>query len=95
MSTLYVADGAVAFEALQQFDADGIRAQAASEEESLVLTDGENCMWAYPATDQWPVAFESCGKNDPTKIVSAVERGLGVQLISEHEDEFENLRRKQ
>ena len=94
MSTLYVADGRLTFESVQSFDSQGVCAQESDEDGNVFLTDGTNCLWVYAPTDDWPVAFEACGKNNPTKIISAIEKVLGVCLVSEHEDAFDRLRTK-
>ena len=95
MATLYVADGEFHFEALREFEAHGVRTKQIDEEGNVLLTDGANCLWAFAVTDDWAITFESCGKNDPAKIISAIEMVMGVSLISEYEEMFENLRRKQ
>jgi hypothetical protein len=58
------------------------------------LTDGSNYMTAYPPTSdkEWPVAFEVCGANNPFAIISAIEKAVGCCLISEHDDNFDDIR---
>jgi hypothetical protein len=95
MASLFVADGEVSFAVLRSFDSQGVCARESDEDGNVFLTDGTNCLWVYAPTDDWPVAFEACGKNDPAKIISVIEEVLGVHLISEYEEVFEKLRRKQ
>ena len=95
MATLYVADRKLTFDSLRSFDAQGVCARESKEDGDVFLTDGTNCLLVYAPTDEWPVTFEVCGKNNPTKIISAIEKHFGVCLISEHDGVFEVLRRKQ
>jgi len=90
MSTLFIANGHIAFESLRQFDEDGVHTQKSDEKGIILLTDGTNFVWVYPPVDDWPVTFEACGRNDPSTIIAAIERKLGVCLVAEHDEEFED-----
>lgn len=94
MSTLFVPNKPLSFEAIRTFDRDGVRSSEDEEDSSVILTDGKSCLTAYPPTDGWPVTFERCGNNDPSAIIAAIEKAYGVVFVSEHDEEFEELRGK-
>jgi hypothetical protein len=46
MSTYFVADVPIAFHALQSFTHEGVTAETADQNDAVVLTDGQNHLWA-------------------------------------------------
>ncbi len=94
MSTYFVPDRPLPFEALRTFDSRGVRTDSVYAG-SVVLADGcGNFLRAYPANPTDPVTFERCGANDPNRIVDELEAAFGVRLVSEYEDLYESVRRR-
>lgn len=88
MSTLFVTSKPVSFEAICTFGEDGVHAGRDEEDDAVFLTDGKNFLLVYPADDESPVTFERCGDNDPSAIITAIEKAFDVTFISEHDEEF-------
>ena len=92
MSTSFIADGPIPFDDLRTFDHDGVRARL--EDGNLILTDGTNCLHVYAPTRSWPITFQRCGSNDASGIIRALETTFNVDLVSEHDDEFEAIKKR-
>ena len=94
MSTDFLPDGQIAFDALRAFNHGGVHTHSVDDDDTVHLTDGkENYLAAYPPSRTWPIMFERCGNNDPTRIVEAIEHAFSVHLVSEYDDDFDKIRR--
>lgn len=103
MSTDYVPDKSISFSEVKTFNYNGVTVHTIDEDENIILTDGTNCMWAYPRSEievydnnlefisHHPyegVIFTRYGANNPTKIIESIQDFFNVRLISEYEDEY-------
>lgn len=86
MSTEYMPSKRIAFERIKHFSYGGVTARL--EGGDLLLTDGVNCLWAYPACKGRRVTFIRQGDNDVDRIIEILEAYFRVWLVSEYEDEF-------
>jgi len=93
LSTYFIPDGPLPFDALRAFDTQCVKTHAVHDDGSLLLTDGYSYLWAYPPYRKWPVTFERCGANDPSAIIVQIETTFGIRLVSEHEQDFDKLRK--
>jgi hypothetical protein len=91
VSTDFIPNHAIPFDALRAFDRGGVRAMKNPGKDSLILSDGTNCLHAYAAGRSYPQIFQRCGDNDPERIIQALEDAFGVRLVSEYEPEYERL----
>lgn len=86
MATEYMPSKRIAFERIRHFSYGGVTAML--EDGDLLLTDGVNCLRAYPACKGRRVTFIRQGDNNVERIIEALEAYLRVWLVSEYDDEF-------
>lgn len=86
MSTELMPSKRIAFERIRDFSHNGITARL--EDGDVLLTDGTNCVWVYPACTGRRVTFVRLGDNDVMPIIEALEGYFHMRLVSEYEDEF-------
>lgn len=86
MSTEYMPSKRIAFERIRHFSCGGVTARL--EGGDLLLTDGVNCLRAYPACKGRRVTFIRQGDNDVERIIDVLEGYFRVRLVSEYDDDF-------
>lgn len=86
MSTEFMPSKRIAFERIRSFSHNGVTAIV--HVGNVLLREGENYLWAYPAYPGRRVTFVRQGSNEVMKIIEALEDFFHVRLITEHEDEF-------
>ena len=110
MSTNFVSSTNIPFSKIKTFNYSGVTVDEIDEDGNLILTDGDNYVWAFPNTDfetfnfenRYKPEFESIlhyegvvftryGGNDPTMIIEAIETFFDVSLVSEYQDEFDEI----
>jgi hypothetical protein len=109
MSTDYVPSNNISFSEVKTFNHNGVTVHTIDEDENIILTDGTNCMWAYPRSEievyrrsndnlemisHHPyegVIFTRYGANNPIRIIEAIEEFFNIRLISEYEDEYNDI----
>lgn len=111
MSTDFVADKYIPFSKIKKFNHSGVKVDKIDDDGNLLLTDGDNYMWAFRDADFKTVIFKKnknsaeventfhyggvvftrYGANDPDMIIEAIESFFDVRLISEYEDEYDEI----
>ena len=109
MSTDYIPDKYIPFSKVKTFNHNGVKVDTIDEDGDVILTDGENYLWAYQKTEIETISFEGkeprilsshkhegvmftrYSANIPDKIIEAIEDFFNVRLISEHEDEWDEI----
>jgi len=88
MSTNWIPQKPISFEALAAFNQNGVEARTDDQGKGLVLTDGVNYLHVYAVPEADTVLLERNGDNDPAAILQAVEDAFGITLVSEYDDEY-------
>lgn len=96
MSTVYVSiqNGAVyplTIQDLAKLEAAGLKILPPESDSHLVISDGDNFLWAYPGPDGTISGFERWGANRVQGIIEIMEREIGVMMLSEHDDMYMSM----
>jgi hypothetical protein len=98
MSTDYLPSKPINFERLKrEVKASKILSENMNEETSenkICITDGPNFLWTKKSSSSDSI-FSRYGDNEVSAILEEIERIFKVQLISEHDDGFMDILRKQ
>lgn len=86
MSTEFMPSKRIAFERIRNFNHKGVTAHL--EDRAVLLRDGTNCLWAYPACANRRVTFVRQGDSEVMPIIDALEDYFHMRLITEDEDDF-------
>lgn len=86
MSTEFMPSKRIAFERIRHFSHNGVT--AILKDGDVLLREGENYLWAYPAYVGRRVTFVRQGDNENMPIIEALEDFFHVRLITEYEEEF-------
>ena len=89
MSTEFMPSRRIAYERIRAFSHNGVTAQL--EDDDVLLSDGMNYLWVYPACAGRRITFCREGENDVERIVDVLEDFFRVRLVSEYDDEFHRI----
>jgi hypothetical protein len=98
MSTELISRKPLLFDDIRDFSEDGVYVDTVNDDNSLILTDGTNYLWAvetdevkYPNSEHKGILFIRYAGNYPERIIEAIEKHFDTKLATEYSDEFEML----
>lgn len=96
MSTDLISRDPLFFDDIKDFSEEGVYVDSVNEDNSVILTDGTNYLWAmetsevrYENFEEKGILFTRYAGNYPEKIIEVIEKHLETKLITEYSDDFE------